>query len=65
MLYQCADITLVDPASYTAPTGQNGCFTGALEVATVDTNDYSDSTGSDGLSGVSCMELSLFTLAVR
>lgn len=65
MLYQCADIILVDPASYTAPTGQNGCFTGALEVATVDTNDYSDSTGGDGLSGVSRMVLGLSRLAVH
>ena len=63
-LYQCADVTLVDPATYRA-TGM--CFNGALTAATVvrvrasrsvhqtdvpsqDNNDYTDDFGGSGLS---------------
>lgn len=57
-LYQCSDIELVDAASYVPPAGRDGmCFNGALDVATVDTNDYSDDLGSGGLSGVSILYL--------
>ncbi|KAM0788936.1 hypothetical protein ACM66B_003011 [Microbotryomycetes sp. NB124-2] len=48
ILYSCADVTLVDPANYvsTAP-----CIEGALDVATIDTEDYSDAAVSaEGLS---------------
>lgn len=50
VLYQCADVELVDPATY-LPTGM--CFNGAFDVATADNEDYSDPGPKSGLSGVS------------
>ncbi|KAK4056618.1 hypothetical protein OIO90_002466 [Microbotryomycetes sp. JL221] len=43
ILYSCADVTLVDPSNYvsTAP-----CIEGALDVATADTEDYSDAAAA-------------------
>lgn len=64
ILYTCADVKLVEAATYTVPTGL-GCFTGALDVPTAATEDFgagdlvaastasSSSTSSSGLTAVS------------
>ncbi|KAI5477177.1 hypothetical protein MNV49_006621 [Pseudohyphozyma bogoriensis] len=46
-LYQCADVNLVDAATYTMPHGLY-CINGHLQTETVDLESYADSHGLSG-----------------
>ncbi|KAK4055557.1 hypothetical protein OIV83_000103 [Microbotryomycetes sp. JL201] len=59
ILYSCADVTLVESANYVSTTP---CIEGALEVATVDSEDYSDAQANN--SGLSTASAAQFTKSI-
>ncbi|KAM0746483.1 hypothetical protein T439DRAFT_383913 [Meredithblackwellia eburnea MCA 4105] len=67
VVYECADVTLVETANWVAPEGYY-CINGSLSTATVDTNNYTDAapakSGSVPLARVSSASVTTGLLAV-